>query len=106
MNHTKRPKSNLTKVSEVIPLIKESLGLDKQIKISALKEIWPLVTSFEIAKLSQPGYFDKENNLVISVKSSTLATELTMQKISILARLKEITKNTDITFKDVRFVIR
>lgn len=103
---TKRPKSNLTKISEVISLVKENLGLDNQLKISALNEIWPLLTSFEIAKYSQVAYFDKENNLVISVNNGSLATELSMQKISLLAKLKEATKNTDIKFKDIRFVNR
>ena len=102
----KRSKSNLIKISAVIPIVKENLGLEKNLKIMALKEIWPLVTSFDIAKHSQPAYFDKGNNLVIAVKSGTLAVELSMQKTSILARLKEATKNTDITFKDIRFVNR
>ena len=99
----KRAKSNLTKVSNVIGIVKENLGLEKKLTIQALCEIWPLVTSFEIAKKSQPAYFDKESNLVITVNNSTLATELSMQKTSILARLKEATKNTDIRFKDIRF---
>ena len=70
----KRSKSKLTKISEVIPAVKENLGIEKSLKIMALKEIWPLVTSFETVKLSQPAYFDKENNLVISVQNATLAT--------------------------------
>ncbi|MBI2996316.1 MAG: DUF721 domain-containing protein [Candidatus Melainabacteria bacterium] len=102
----KRPKSNLTKIGEILPSVKEGLGLEKSLKIMALKEIWPLVTNFEVAKHSYPSYFDKENNLVISVNSGPLATELSMQKTNILARLKEATKNTDIRFKDVRFINR
>ena len=102
----KRPKSNLTKISELISAVRQNLGLDKQLKIAALKEIWALVTSFQIAKDSYPAYFDKENNLVISVSNSTLSTELFMQKVSILKRLREATKNTDIKFKDIRFVNR
>ena len=102
----KRLKSNLIKIGEVIPIVKENLGLEKSFKITALKEIWPLVTSFEIAKFSQPAYFDKENNLVIAVQNGAFATELSMQKIGIVARLREATKNTDINFKDVRFVNR
>ena len=102
----KRPKSNLTKIADVIPLVKENLGLDKQLKISAISEIWPLVTSLEIAENSQPAYFDKENNLVIRVKNGALAMELSMQKASILSKLKEAIKNTDITFRDVRFINR
>ena len=102
----KRSKSNLVKIGEVIPVVKEALGLEKSLKIMALKEIWPLVTSFEIAKHSQPAYFDKGNNVVISVKSGALAMELSMQKTSILAKLKEATKNTNITFKDLRFINR
>ena len=100
----KTRKGNLTKIGEIIPTVRENLGLEKSLKITALKELWPLVTNFEIAKHSQPAYFDTEGNLVIAVKSSTLATELSMQKISILARLKEATKNTDIMFKDIRFI--
>ena len=103
---SKRPKSNLTKISEVISAVKENLGLEKSLKIMALKEIWPLVTSFDIAKKSQPAYFDKENNLVISIQNATLATELSMQKTSIFERLKEATKNTGIRFKDIRFITR
>ena len=103
---TKRPKSSLIKIGDVLPIVKENLSLEKSLKITALKEIWPLITSFKIANSSQPAYFDKENNLVIAVKNGALATELSMQKISILQKLKEATKNTDINFKDVRFVNR
>ena len=102
----KNHKSNLTKISEVINTVKDNLGLDKQYKIMALKEIWPLVTSFKYAELSYPAYFDKDGNLVIAAKSGTLATELSMQKISIEKKLKEATKNTDITFKSIRFIHR
>lgn len=102
----KRPKGTLTKIAEVLPIVKQNLGLDKQLKINALKEVWPLITSFEIAENSFPSYFDKENNLVIVVKSSSLATELTMMKPKILSKLKEATKGTNITFKDIRFVNR
>jgi len=97
-------KGNLTKIGDLIPTVKENLGLEKSLKITALKELWPLVTNFEIAKHSQPAYFDNEGNLVIAVKSGALATELSMQKISILKRLKDATKNTDIDFKDIRFI--
>ena len=102
----KRPNSNLTKIADISPLVKEKLGIEKSLKIQALSELWPLITSFETAKHSTPEYFDKENNLVISVNNPTLTTELSMQKISILARLKEVTKNTDLKFKDIRFVNR
>ncbi len=102
----KNRKGNLTKIGELIPAVRENLGLEKSLKITALKELWPLITSFEIAKYSQPAYFDNEGNLVISAKSGALATELSMQKISILKRLKEATKNTDINFKDIRFMNR
>ena len=102
----KHRKGNLTKIGDLIPTVKENLGIEKSLKITALKELWPLVTNFEIAKYSQPAYFDNEGNLVISTKSGVLATELSMQKISILKRLKEATKNTDIDFKDIRFVNR
>ena len=97
-------KGNLTKIGELIPTVRENWGLEKSLKITALKELWPLVTSFETAKYSQPAYFDNEGNLVIAVKSGPLATELSMQKITILQRLKEATKNTDIDFKDIRFI--
>ena len=102
----KRPKSNLVKIGEVIPAVKEDLGIEKNLKILALKELWPLITNFETAKYSQPAYFDKDNNVVIAVKNSTFTTELSMQKSSILARLKEATKGTDIKFKDIRFITR
>ena len=102
----KRPKSKLTKVSELLPIVQENLGLEKSLKMMALKEIWPLVTSFEIAKYSEPAYFDKENNLVIAVSNSSLSTELSMNKSSIQTKLKEAIKNTDIKFKDIRFINR
>ena len=102
----RRPKSNLIKISEVIPAVKENMGIKKQLKINALKEIWPLITGFEIAGKSQPAYFDNNNNLVIRVKSGVLVTELSMQKISIFQRLKDAIKNTDISFNDIRFINR
>ncbi len=98
-----RPKGELVKLEQLIPQVKENLGIENNLKISALNELWPLVTSFDIASNSKIAYFDKENNLVISVKSSTLATELSMQKTSILSRLKSAIRNTDINFKDIRF---
>ncbi len=100
----KRSKSDLIKVSEVINIVKDSLGLEKSFKIQALKELWPLVTSFDIAKHSQPAYFDRENNLVIAVTSGALAMELSMKKNNILECLKQATKNTDLSFKDIRFI--
>lgn len=103
-SNRKTRKGDLTKIGEMISVVKENLGLEKSLKITALKELWALVTSFEVAKYSQPAYFDNEGNLVISVKSGALATELSMQKINILSRLKEATKNTDIAFKDIRFI--
>lgn len=102
----KRNKSNLTKISEILPQVKQSLCLDKQLKLNAIRGIWPLVTSYEIAKESQPSHFDKSENLVIVCKNSVLSTELSMQKISILKKLKVATKNTDITFNDIRFVLK
>lgn len=98
-----RPDGNLTKLGNLIPEIKESLGIENNLKIRALNDLWALVAGFEIAKHSNPAYFDKENNLVINVKSSTLSTELSMQKSTLLAKLKEATSNTDIRFKDIRF---
>ena len=102
----KRQKSNLIKIGDVIPKVKETFDIKKSLNLMAIKEIWPLITSFEIAKRSQPAYFDKENNLVISIRSSVLATELSMQKNYILEKLKKATENTDIKFKDVRFTTR
>ena len=102
----KNRKGNLTKIGELIPSVRENLGLEKSLKIMAMKELWPLVTSFETAKYSQPAYFDNEGNIVIAVKSGALATELSMQKITILQQLKEATKNTNIDFKDIRFINR
>ena len=102
----KTRKGNLTKIGDLIPVVKENLGLEKSLKITALKELWPLVTNFEIAKHSQPAYFDKDNNIVIAVTSTTLATDLSMQKITIVNKLKEAIKNTNIRFKDLRFVNR
>lgn len=106
MKNGKRAKGNLTKASEIIPLVKENLALDKSLNIMALREIWPLVTNFEIAKYSQPAYFDKDGNLVISVKSGALSVELSMQKMNIINKLKNATKNTEIRFKDIRFINR
>lgn len=101
-----RPKSNLVKLGNLIPTVKQNLGLENNLKITALCEIWPLITSFEIAKSSKPAYFDKENNLVISTRSPSLTSELSMQKLTIIKKLKEATRNTDIKFNDIRFVNR
>lgn len=100
-----RENGNPIKVSELLLDIKESLGLNDKLKIEKLKELWPLVTSIEIAKKSSPQYFDKSNNLVIVTSSSTIGTELSMQKIYIVKRLKDYISNSDISFNDLRFVI-
>lgn len=98
-----RPDGNLTKLGFVIPEVKENLGIENNLRIRALCDLWALVVGFEIAKHSTPAYFDKENNLVINVRSSTLTTELSMQKSTILTKLKAATSNTDIRFEDIRF---
>lgn len=106
MQKPARKKGKLIKVSEILPTVKGILGLENNLKIAAINEIWPLVTSYEIAKKSKPAYLDKDQNLVINVSNSTLATELSMHKISILQKLKEATKDTDINFRDIRFIIK
>ena len=105
-NNSEANNSPLTKASEIIPTVKENLGIEKNLQIKALEEIWPLITSFEAAKYSRPSHFDRENNLVIITKSSSLAAELSMQKSSILEKLKEAIKNTDITLKDIRLICK
>ena len=102
--HTARKKSNLIKIGEVLPVVKEKLGVDKAINLKALREIWPLITSFDIAKYSQPAYFDKSGNLVISVKIPALASELSMVKTAILGKLQKAINATGIEFTDIRFI--
>ena len=52
----KNRKGVLTKIGDLIPVVRENLGLEKSFKITALKELWPLITNFEIAKYSQQVY--------------------------------------------------
>jgi predicted nucleic acid-binding Zn ribbon protein len=101
--YVKRSKSDLQKVSNLLSIVKNNLGVDDTIKIMELREIWTKTVDLLIAKSSQPAYFDRGEILVINVFNSSLATELSMQKSSILAKLKEATKNTNISFRDIRF---
>ena len=101
-----RQKSNLTKIGDLLPHVKELLGLEKSLNIMALKELWPLIISFDISKYSEPSYFDKNNNLVVAVKSGSLAANLSMQKVQILNKLKQATKDSNITFKEIRFIVK
>ncbi len=101
-----RPKGDLIKLEDLLSTVKQNLGLENNLKIKALCEIWPLVTSFEMAKHSNPAYFDKEGNLVIHTKSSIVSSELSMRKLDILGKLREAIRNTDIRFNDIRFMHR
>lgn len=94
------------KIEEVFPDVKKNLGIDDSMKIMALREIWPLITSFDISNSSEPSFFDKSGNLVITVSNSTLSTELSMKKRELLNKLKEATKDSEIRFKDIRFSVR
>lgn len=106
MQKSKRKKSNLIKASQVIDSVIKNLGIENNLKVNMIREIWPLITSFEIAKNSQPAYFDKDQKLVINVKNPSLATELSMQKTFILEKLLERAKELDIVLKDIRFIIK
>ena len=102
----KRIKSYLTKASDILPQVIENLGLENNLKVNAIKEIWPLVTSKTVAEKSFPAYFDRDMNLVVNVNNSVLTTELSMQKLKILQKIKEAIKTKNIVFKDIRFVTR
>ena len=104
--HKRQDNAGLTKVSDILPQVIENLGIDENIKLETLSSIWHKVTDEKIAKYSQPAYFDKDGNLVISVTNSPLATELSMQNTRILQKLKEATKELDINFKSIRFIIK
>jgi len=104
--HKRQDNAGLTKVSDILPQVIENLGIDENIKLETLRSIWHKVTDEKIAKYSQPAYFDKDGNLVISVTNSPLATELSMQNTRILQKLKEATKELDINFKSIRFIIK
>ncbi|MBI1858919.1 MAG: DUF721 domain-containing protein [Candidatus Melainabacteria bacterium] len=95
-----------TKVSDILPQVIENLGIDENIKLETLRSMWHKITDEKVAKYSQPAYFDKDGNLVISVTNSPLATELSMQHTRILQKLKEATKDLDINFKNIRFIIK
>lgn len=100
-----RPSSNLTKMEKILDNVKVSLKLDDNKSLNQLREIWPLITSFKIAEKSSPAYFDRENNLVIRTKNSIVSTELSMDKNTLLEKLKTATKDSGISFNDLRFVV-
>lgn len=97
-------KSGLTKASEILPLVIKNLGIEENVKLKMLKEVWSNINENKIAKNSTPGYIDKENNLVVYVSNAVLSTELSMQKITLLKKLKDNSKNIELEFKDIRFV--
>ena len=101
-----RPKSNLTKLGNILEEVKQNLGLEEQVKLQMLREIWIEIVRGEISKNSYPGYFDREKNLIVIVKNSVLATELSMTKQELLLVLKDKANTKNIYFKDLRFTLK
>ncbi len=99
-----RPKrENFIDVKDTLAIALRKFGLEKEIARYQFVLSWKEIVGEEIAKRSKPECI-RGNALVVRVKDSIWAQELTFQKELILKRLKPYMNSDDIV-EDVRFCV-
>lgn len=96
--------ANLTSISNILDNAFKSAGISKKIKEYSFFPEWDSLVASDISSLARPTKIVKKNILILAVKASCIAQELSMRKLEIL---KSINKQGDGAYiQDIRFIIK
>lgn len=95
-----------TNLSSVLNKVVSKYGIDKRLKEHTLMTTWEHLVGEPWSSLSKPVFFDYERNLVVAVRDSSVAQELSLRKLQILKSLTAMARSLGVSLKGVRFDIK
>ncbi len=105
-NNGYRSRSSMTDVSTVLSKVISKFGLEQRMKEHAFMSLWPDIVDDPFKKLTRPLFIDNEGNLVVSVKDSSVAQELSFQRGPLLKRLAPFARGVGLKISGIRFDLK
>lgn len=99
-------KSKFTSINNILPKVIAQYGLDKRMYEQALFSLWPSLVDDVYAHRSAPLYLDSNHTLIITVKDSSTAQELSFLKSDLLKKLQQIAPTLGLTINNLRFDLK
>ena len=99
-----RRRRKLSKVDGVLRSVFKKYGIEHKLHRYTFVQYWPEVVGEELAKRSRPQRIHGET-LIVTVKNSAWAQEMSFLKKTILERLKKYLQR-GVHISDVRFVVQ
>lgn len=99
-------KKKFTNIGNIMPTVVDKLGLDRHFNQRAFLDLWPTVVDKVLAEHSTPLYIDRQAVLLVAVKDSSTAQELSFIKTKLLKNLKELGKPLGIKVENIRFDLK
>ncbi len=99
-------RNKFTNIGNILPKVVEKLDLDKRLNEQALFCLWPSLVDEIYAERSIPLYIDESNNLIVAVKDSSTAQELSFAKSKLIQKLKSIAPQFGLTMNGLRFDLK
>ncbi|HMO21054.1 MAG TPA: DUF721 domain-containing protein, partial [Candidatus Melainabacteria bacterium] len=101
-----RRNKKFSSLSTVLSRVVNKYGIEKRLREHTFMSMWSHVVGEPWASLSRPVFFDYERNLVVAVKDSAVAQELSLRKHDILTNLHKMARSVGINLKGLRFDIK
>ncbi|MBZ0184761.1 MAG: DUF721 domain-containing protein [Candidatus Obscuribacterales bacterium] len=102
----RRKRKGFICVSSVLSSVVDKFGLETRMKEHTFMSMWQYVVGEPLSSLSRPIFIDYKRNLVVGVKDSSVASELSFRKVEILKSLKTLARSVGISIAGVRFDIK
>lgn len=102
----RRRKAKFVNFASVLNKVVSQYGIDKRLREHTMLSMWPHVVGEPWSSLSRAVFFDYERNLVVAVKDSSIAQELTFKKVEILKSVRAMAKSVGVKVSGVRFDIK
>lgn len=102
----RRRRKGFTSVSSVLSAVANQFGLETRMKEQAFMSMWQYVVGEPLSSLSRPVFIDYQRNLVVGVRDSAVASELSLRKKEIMASLRSLASSVGIGIAGVRFDVR
>ncbi|MGD9684413.1 MAG: DUF721 domain-containing protein [Candidatus Obscuribacterales bacterium] len=102
----RRRRKGFTSVSSVLSTVANKFGLETRMKEQAFMSMWQYVVGEPLSSLSRPVFIDYQRNLVVGVRDSAVASELSIRKKEIMASLRSLASSVGIGIAGVRFDVR
>ncbi|MBK9142902.1 MAG: DUF721 domain-containing protein [Candidatus Melainabacteria bacterium] len=102
----RRRRKGFTSVSSVLSAVASKFGLETRMKEQAFMSMWQYVVGEPLSSLSRPVFIDYQRNLVVGVRDSAVASELSLRRKEIMASLRSLASSVGIGIAGVRFDVR